>query len=64
MGSPAILKFLSGSLLLYHMTLHLSVENLSPNCISLVSIFINAVVICLYNMSPPMGPSWIARSSA
>ena len=53
-SSQAILKFQSKSLLLYHMTSNLSGENLRPNCIALVSIFFNAVVICLYNMSPLM----------
>ena len=47
--SPAILKFQSGSLLLYHKASHLSGENLRPSCIALVSIFFSAVVICLYN---------------
>ena len=63
-SSPAILKFHSGSLLLYHKASHLSGENLRSSCIDLVSIFFSAVVICLYNMSSPMGPPWITRSSA
>ena len=63
-SSPAILKFQSGLLLLYHRASHLSGENLRHNCIALVSIFVSAVVICLYNMSPPMVPPWIAILSA
>ena len=62
--SPAILKFQSGSLLLYDMASHLSGENMRLSCISLVSIFFSAVVICLYNISSPIGPTWSARSSA
>ena len=54
--SPAILKFQSGSLLLYHKPSHVSGENLRPTCIALVSIFFRAVVICSYNMSSPMDP--------
>ena len=61
---PAILKFQSGSLPLYHMASHLAGENLKPSCIALVSIFFSAVVICSYNMSYPMGSPCIARSSA
>ena len=38
-SSPAILKFQSGSLLLYHMALHLSGENLRPSSTALVPIF-------------------------
>ena len=56
-SSPTILKFHSGSLLLYHKASHLSGENLRPSCIALLSIFFSAVVNCLYNMSSPMGPS-------
>ena len=54
--SPAILKSQSGSLLLYHKASHLPGENLRPSCIALVLIIFSAVVICLYNMSYPMGP--------
>ena len=54
--SPAILKFQSGSLILYHKASHLKGENLRPNCIALVSIFFSTVDIYLYNMSCPMGP--------
>ena len=57
---PEILKFQSGSLLLYHNASHLSGENLRPSCIVLVSILFSAVGICLYNMSSPMGPpDWV-----
>ena len=47
-----------------HNVSHLSGENLRPSCIVLVSIFFSTMVICLYNMSCPMGPPWIDRSSA
>ena len=49
----------SGSLLLCHMASHLR-----PSCTALVLIFFSAVVICLHNISSPMGPPWNARSSA
>ena len=62
--APAILKFQSGSTLLYHNASHFSGENLRPSCIALASIFFSAVVICSYTMSSPMGPPWIAKSSA
>ena len=62
--SPAILKFQSGLILLYHNASHLSGENLRPSCIALLSIFFSAVVICSYMLSSPMDPPWIAKSSA
>ena len=62
--APAILKFQSGSTLLYHNASHFSRENLRPRWIASASIFFSAVVICLYTMSSPMGPPWIAKSSA
>ena len=34
--SPAILKFQSGSLILYHKASHLSGKNLMPSCMALV----------------------------
>ena len=55
-SSSVILKFQSGSLFLYHKALHLSGEYLRHSFIALVPIFFSAVVICLYNMSSPMGP--------
>ena len=59
---PAILKFQSGLIRLYHNAAQLSGENLRPSCIALLSIFFSAVVICSYILSYPIDPPWIAKS--
>ena len=54
-SSPVILKFQSGSLVLYYKALHLAGDNLSASCITLVSIIVNDHLF-VHNMSSLMGP--------
>ena len=53
-SSSAILKFQSGSLLLYHMASHSAGKNLRHSRIDFLSIFFSDVIICLYSMPSPM----------